>query len=437
MEEELPEWTEPVKDAVTLLSRAKGGVRTTGKTGLSTGVKVTSELGRRKVTYFRGRDYCFTMEELRAKHPVYLAVFGRLLERKLTVITPAVAEEIMNKLLLSRILSRARYEALGSTAKPKKWPERIVRTAEGWFGKDDFYIINYEKPDPYHRLYAFLIVFAVIMVILFPVWPMWIKLFLWYGAVLVSVGFIVFCWLRILLFLVFWIIGFEFWLMPNLFDDSLPWYEAHRPLWFLAKTCDDEAFLILRALFLLLFYAAGNELSRSSFQLEDLRWPVDELIDWGVNKIAPPESSSRLQLPKLKDLEMEEAAEQAEQAAGSAASSAAASGSSSSSSTAKIRSGSSSASSSDRREQVPASSDPENQSNRTQEVHASKKNPSTGRSGTTTSLFPDDEEDGEEASHWAEAADSVVKESRESTHLKTSSDDHVGKSNTRGKNADL
>jgi hypothetical protein len=45
---------------------------------------------------------------------------------------------------------------------------------------------------------------------------------------------------------VVWIVGYEFWVLPNLFDETIPWSESCSPLMYFAKNYDDETFLFMR-----------------------------------------------------------------------------------------------------------------------------------------------------------------------------------------------
>uniref|UniRef100_A0A7S3L1N7 Translocation protein SEC62 n=1 Tax=Amphora coffeiformis TaxID=265554 RepID=A0A7S3L1N7_9STRA len=71
--------------------------------------------------------------------------------------------------------------------------------------------------------------FFALFCILQPIWPTFLKVFVWY----LSVSFLLFVFglitVRGFLFLMVWIIGFEFWIFPNLFDESLGFVESFIP----------------------------------------------------------------------------------------------------------------------------------------------------------------------------------------------------------------
>lgn len=70
----------------------------------------------------------------------------------------------------------------------------------------------------------------------FPIWPTFLKIFVWYMAVSFLIFIFILVSLRGLLFLMIWIIGFEFWFLPNLFDEDLGFFDSFKPLYSLERT---------------------------------------------------------------------------------------------------------------------------------------------------------------------------------------------------------
>ena len=71
--------------------------------------------------------------------------------------------------------------------------------------------------------------FFALFCILQPIWPTFLKVFVWYLSVsflLMVFGLIT---VRGFLFLMVWIVGYEFWIFPNLFDESLGFVESFIP----------------------------------------------------------------------------------------------------------------------------------------------------------------------------------------------------------------
>ena len=76
-----------------------------------------------------------------------------------------------------------------------------------------------------------LIIFIVIAFTLLPLWPMIARKVLWYISVTFLLLTFAFTTIRALLFLLLWMVGIEFWILPNFFDDSLPFMDSFKPIY--------------------------------------------------------------------------------------------------------------------------------------------------------------------------------------------------------------
>ena len=74
----------------------------------------------------------------------------------------------------------------------------------------------------------------------FPIWPNFLKVFVWYMSVSLLIFIFFLVTLRALLFLFVWIIGYELWFLPNLFDESLGFCESFVPVISCEKTKDGQ-----------------------------------------------------------------------------------------------------------------------------------------------------------------------------------------------------
>ncbi|KAL7491552.1 hypothetical protein ACHAWT_002444 [Skeletonema menzelii] len=74
----------------------------------------------------------------------------------------------------------------------------------------------------------------------FPIWPNFLKVFVWYMSVSLLIFIFFLVTLRALVFLFVWIIGYELWLLPNLFDESLGFCESFVPVISCEKTKDGQ-----------------------------------------------------------------------------------------------------------------------------------------------------------------------------------------------------
>lgn len=88
---------------------------------------------------------------------------------------------------------------------------------------DTYFMWNFEPPNPFLWLYSILGVAAVFAVVLFPLWPVWMRTGVWYlstGLLLLIAAFFGIAFVRLIIFIVsYFTMSRRFWLFPNLFAD--------------------------------------------------------------------------------------------------------------------------------------------------------------------------------------------------------------------------
>lgn len=83
------------------------------------------------------------------------------------------------------------------------------------------YIIYLEQPKFSLYLYLGLIIFGILAFCLLPVWPLELKIFIWWVSFYFLVVSFSFISVRILIYSVFLIFGKELWVFPDLFNDKV------------------------------------------------------------------------------------------------------------------------------------------------------------------------------------------------------------------------
>lgn len=90
-----------------------------------------------------------------------------------------------------------------------------------------------------HMMTAFLIL-GFLFCVCFPIWPNFLKVFVWY----LSVTFLIFIFFlitfRALLFLFIWILGYDAWFLPNLFDETLNFVDSFKPVFSCERTKEGQ-----------------------------------------------------------------------------------------------------------------------------------------------------------------------------------------------------
>lgn len=116
------------------------------------------------------------------------------------------------------------------TGKPKKEvvhaPGNLVVLQPPQDGSDVFkvddsarFIINYEEDAFWQTLKLGAMAVAVFILLLYRVWPMWMRTGIWYVSVTFLIVFFGFVVLRHSLFVVLWVFGVELWLIPGFWED--------------------------------------------------------------------------------------------------------------------------------------------------------------------------------------------------------------------------
>mmetsp|Transcript_16346 Transcript_16346/g.29536 ORF Transcript_16346/g.29536 Transcript_16346/m.29536 type:complete len:326 (-) Transcript_16346:112-1089(-) len=98
------------------------------------------------------------------------------------------------------------------------------------FDESAYFTWIYEGNKKYSHFMTACLVVGFLCCTCFPIWPNFLKVFVWYMSVslLIFVFFLVTT--RALLFLFVWIIGYECWFLPNLFDEQLGFCESFIPV---------------------------------------------------------------------------------------------------------------------------------------------------------------------------------------------------------------
>lgn len=99
------------------------------------------------------------------------------------------------------------------------------------FDEAGYFTWVYEGDKTMSHLMTTVLIVGFIACVCFPIWPVFLRVFVWY----MSVTFLLFTFFlitfRALAFLFIWVAGYEFWFLPNLFDESLGFVESFIPLY--------------------------------------------------------------------------------------------------------------------------------------------------------------------------------------------------------------
>ena len=122
------------------------------------------------------------------------------------------------------------------------------------FDESGIFTWIYEGDKSFSHMMTTLLIMGFLFCVCFPIWPNFLKVFAWYMSVsfLLLIFFLV--TFRGFLFLGVWILGYDFWFLPNLFDEQLGFIDSFKPLYSFEKTKEGQ-----------LYYRIGIAVAFSSF----------------------------------------------------------------------------------------------------------------------------------------------------------------------------
>ncbi|EJK69567.1 hypothetical protein THAOC_09161 [Thalassiosira oceanica] len=122
------------------------------------------------------------------------------------------------------------------------------------FDESAYFTWIYEGNKKFSHLMTTGLIIGFLCCTCFPIWPNFLKVFVWYMSVSMLIFIFFLITARALLFLFVWVMGYEFWFLPNLFDESLGFVESFIPVYSCEKTKDGQ-----------LMYRVGVFVAFSSF----------------------------------------------------------------------------------------------------------------------------------------------------------------------------
>lgn len=168
--------------------------------------------GARRVSMFRGAA-------------MVKAIISSTNKRLADTTTEADAVELGRRLLASRFIHQ-----VSKIPNNDKHVQPInFAAAKFSSSKDDYFVWDYEGSKTRTYIMLGLMITVALAVCLFPVWPNSLRLGAWYCSVTLLLFMIAFVIIRSTLFLCLWLAGYSFWILPNVFDDDLPFFDSFKP----------------------------------------------------------------------------------------------------------------------------------------------------------------------------------------------------------------
>lgn len=178
------------------------------------GVKVRAGIEHEKrVDYFKGSRLVEALMEPKGKWPKSL---------------PKITDKNVAK-LLGDVLVKASFFHRSEKVEDKKGYLQISK--KNVFEEGGYYTWMYAGNMVWSNIATGGVIAIVIGFTLLPIWPEAAKKVLWYFSVTFIIVTLSFCMLRAILFLLLWMGGYEFWIFPRLFDESLSFQDSFKPVY--------------------------------------------------------------------------------------------------------------------------------------------------------------------------------------------------------------
>jgi translocation protein SEC62 len=216
-----------------------------------------------------------------------------------------LGQELINCGFITKAQSSSKPASSGSGKEKKSRPDRLQASPTKTFDKDGYYVIDYQGDSTWQYILLGCIIVGVLLVCMWPVWPLWAKIGIWYLSVIFLSLYFGVLILRAVVYTCFWVVGFDFWIFPNLTDDYAGFIDSFKPLYSLDKRQDDLIMLLVRFGSLAIVAVAVEQISHTC-SLTDFTELVThsytDLLDWGVDKIMALPGSQREALPSVEEL---------------------------------------------------------------------------------------------------------------------------------------
>jgi translocation protein SEC62 len=151
------------------------------------------------------------------------------------------------------------------------------------------YVLDIERGKSKTYTYLFLIVGGVLLACMMPVWPYELKLGIWwvsYVLLVISVGLIL---VRLAIYALMYVFGFEFWVFPDLQNDKLGVIDSFRKLYSIEKRDENVITILVRIALAGCFgylayhvYVTPNAMNDFSEHVQEI---LKDLFDYGEEKL--------------------------------------------------------------------------------------------------------------------------------------------------------
>ena len=257
-----------------------------------------AEVGKKVVTIFRGKDFV----EFLTKQENFQNIVRRCpqLTKGVDEISLEQATVWGNELINNGFVARAVGKVLKidpskigeneDANRRKKWPEKILRLplTEQEFEPASLYIVLYEGSKTMQHVFSALAIVGVLVACMFPAWPVWAKIAVWYVVFWMSSSLLAILVIRMVLYVCLWTVGVDFWWFPNILDEYAGIVDSFRPFYSFERRKDGYGMAVIRVVAMGVIALATYEFAQHN-SWEDIRNfaknSISDILDWGTDKL--------------------------------------------------------------------------------------------------------------------------------------------------------
>jgi translocation protein SEC62 len=107
--------------------------------------------------------------------------------------------------------------------------EQVCRVRD--FDESGYFTWVYEGDKTMSHLMTMGLIMGFLFCVCFPIWPQFLRVFVWYLSVSLLLFIFFLITSRATLFLFIWIVGYECWVLPNLFDENMSFTDSFKPIY--------------------------------------------------------------------------------------------------------------------------------------------------------------------------------------------------------------
>ena len=178
------------------------------------------------------------------------------------------------------------------------------------FDPEFFYILNIHRGKSKLYLYLFLIIFCIFLYVLMPIWPYKMKVVVYWVSYYLLIAILALYAVRLLIFILFYSIGYSIWILPDLDAPDLGFFECFMRLISVEKRDDKWYLIVLRVILVIVFGYIAFCVYKNPGLIDDtvnfVSNAMKDLYKYGENKFVNNNSTALSMKNKKKYISLED-----------------------------------------------------------------------------------------------------------------------------------